>query len=94
MGHIYIDSPINRKEHMSKLKQEREQRKERIDLLVSLLCLTKEAKIHDEIFINELSNIEDKQVGVDGQLKLGTKCVKVLDWFRQHNAEAYMVLLD
>jgi hypothetical protein len=58
--------------------------------------LTKEeARIHDEIFINELAaTIEDKEAGIDGTSKLWDKVRRNLDWFKQHNAKAYMVLLD
>ena len=57
--------------------------------------LTKEeANKHDAIFINELAaTIEDKTAGY-GASKLWSKVRKDLDWFRQHNAKAYMVLLD
>ena len=58
--------------------------------------LTKEEAIkHDRIFINELAaTLEDKQLGGDGMSKLWEKVRADLNWFRQHNAEAYMVLLD
>ena len=58
--------------------------------------LTKEEAIkHDRIFINELgATIEDKESGIDGTSKLWEKVRADLDWFRQHNAKAYMVLLD
>ena len=53
-----------------------------------------EAKRHDAIFLNELgATIEDKELGY-GSSKLWDKVRADLDWFRQHNAEAYMVLLD
>ena len=57
--------------------------------------LTKaEAKIHDRVFINELkATLEDKEVGQGGS-NLWDKVQADLDWFRRHNAEAYMVLLD
>ena len=57
--------------------------------------LTKEEAIkHDRIFINELAaTLEDKELGT-GASKLWDKIRADLDWFRQHNAEAYMVLLD
>ena len=57
--------------------------------------LTKEEAIkHDRIFINELSaTLEDKELGYGGS-KLWDKVRADLDWFRQHNAKAYMVLLD
>ena len=59
------------------------------------IMLTKDEAIkHDRIFINELSaTIEDKELG-DGGSKLWDKVRKDINWFRQHNAEAYMVLLD
>ena len=58
--------------------------------------LTKEEAIkHDRIFINELgATIEDKEAGIDGTSKLWDKVRADLDYFRQYNAEAYMVLLD
>ena len=57
--------------------------------------LTKEeAKKHDEIFYHEaLATLEDKELGYGGS-KLWDKVRKNLDWFRKHNAKAYMVLLD
>ena len=57
--------------------------------------LTKEEAIkHDRIFINELAaTLEDKELG-QGASKLWDKVRADLNWFRQHNAEAYMVLLD
>ena len=60
------------------------------------VMLTKEESIkHDRIFINEsAATLEDKAAGVDGTSKLWDKVRKDLDYFRQHNASAYMVLLD
>ena len=59
------------------------------------VMLTKEEAIrHDRIFMNELgATLEDKELGYGGS-KLWDKVRADLDWFRQHNAEAYMVLLD
>ena len=59
------------------------------------IMLTKEEAIkHDRIFINELgATLEDKELGYGGS-KLWDKVRADLDWFRQHNAKAYMVLLD
>ena len=59
------------------------------------VMLTKEEAIkHDRIFINELTaTLEDKTLGTGGS-KLWDKVRKDLNWFRQHNAKAYMVLLD
>ena len=55
----------------------------------------KESLIHDRIFTNELAaTLEDKAAGIDGTSKLWKQVQKDLDWFRQHNASAYMVLLD
>ena len=60
----------------------------------SIMLTTKEAIIHDRIFMNELgATLEDKELGYGGS-KLWDKVRADLDWFRQHNAEAYMVLLD
>ena len=59
--------------------------------------LTKEDSIiHDRIFINELAaTLEDKEPGKSaGDSKLWDKVRKDLDYFRENNAEAYMVLLD
>ena len=59
------------------------------------VMLTKEEAIkHDRIFINELgATLEDKELG-QGASKLWDKVRADLDWFRKHNAKAYMVLLD
>ena len=60
----------------------------------SIMLTKEEAIIHDRIFINELSaTLEDKELGRGGS-KLWDKVRADLNWFRQHNAEAYMVLLD
>ena len=59
------------------------------------VMLTKEEAIkHDRIFMNELgATLEDKELGY-GASKLWDKVRADLNWFRKHNAEAYMVLLD
>ena len=60
----------------------------------SFMLTEEEANKHDAIFINELAaTIEDKTAGY-GASKLWGKVRKDLNWFRQHNAKAYMVLLD
>ena len=60
----------------------------------SIMLTKEEANKHDAIFINELAaTLEDKVSGY-GSSKLWDKVRKDLNWFRQHNAEAYMVLLD
>ena len=61
----------------------------------SVMLTKEEAAKHDAIFINELAaTLEDKAAGFDGASKLWDKVRKDLNWFRQHNADAYMVLLD
>ncbi len=61
----------------------------------SYLLTPHEAKIHDDIFIDELqATLEDKKVGIDGHSKLWNRVRDGLNYFREHNAEAYMVLLD
>ena len=60
----------------------------------SIMLTKEEAIIHDRIFINELTaTLEDKELGYGGS-KLWDKVRADIDWFRQHNAKAYMVLLD
>jgi len=53
-----------------------------------------ECKKHDDIFYYEaLATLEDEALGTGGS-KLWDKVRANLDWFRKHNAKAYMVLLD
>ena len=60
----------------------------------SVLLTPHEAKIHDNIFINELAaTLEDKELGYGGSKKWDNVRAD-LDWFRKNNAKAYMVLLD
>ena len=60
----------------------------------SIMLTKEEAIIHDRIFINELgATLEDKELGTGGS-KIWDTMREHLDWFRQHNAKAYMVLLD
>ena len=60
----------------------------------SIMLTKEEAIIHDRIFVNEIgATLEDKELGYGGS-KLWDKVRKDLDYFRKHNAEAYMVLLD
>jgi hypothetical protein len=78
------------------LKQEDNRTEERHNRFngESIMLTKEEAKIHDDIFINELrATVEDKQLGT-GMSDHWDAVRKGLDWFRQHNAEAYMVLLD
>ena len=60
----------------------------------SIMLTKEEAKKHDEIFLCEVAaTIEDKTLGT-GASKHWETMRKHLNWFRQHNAKAYMVLLD
>jgi hypothetical protein len=84
---------------MSKLKDATmidatEERKNRMNG-ESCLLTPHEAKIHDDIFINELeATIEDKEIGIDGHSKKWKLVRDGLNYFRKNNADAYMVLLD
>ena len=58
------------------------------------LLTKKEADTYDSIIKNEYdATMEDKELGYGGS-KLWDKVRANLDWFRKHNAKAYMVLLD
>ena len=60
----------------------------------SVMLTPKEAKIHDEIFIDEVAaTLDDYKLG-RGASKHWKSMRKNLDWFMKHNAKAYMVLLD
>ena len=60
----------------------------------SILLTKEEAMKHDQIFMAEaIATIEDKTLGT-GASKHWDTMRKLLNWFRQHNAKAYMVLLD
>ncbi len=60
----------------------------------SIELTPEECKRHDDIFYYEaLATLEDEKLGTGGS-KLWDKVRANLDWFRQHNAKAYMVLLD
>ena len=60
----------------------------------SIKLTKEEAIIHDRIFINELAaTLEDKELGY-GSSKLWDKVRADLDWFKQHFAAQYMVVLD
>ena len=60
----------------------------------SILLTKEEARRHDCIFLAEImATLDDKTKG-EGASKHWDIMRKHLNWFRQHNAEAYMVLLD
>ena len=77
-----------------KMKKEKtEERRNRFNN-ESVMLTKEEARIHDQIFINEVAaTIEDRTLG-HGVSKHWDKMRKSLNYFRQHNAKAYMVLLD
>ena len=61
----------------------------------SIMLTKEEAEKHDAIFINELqATLEDKERGDVGISKFWEFVRRDIDWFRKHNANAYMVLLD
>jgi len=71
-----------------------EERKNRFNK-ESVMLTKEEAVIHDRLFLNELAaTLEDKAAGFDGASKLWDKVRKDINYFRQHNAAAYMTLLD
>ena len=60
----------------------------------SIMLTKEEARKHDQIFIDEITaTLEDRTVG-HGASKHWDSMRKNLNWFRQHNGTAYMVLLD
>ena len=60
----------------------------------SIMLTKEEARRHDCIFLAEvMATLEDRTLGT-GMSKHWDIMHKHLDWFRQHNAKAYMVLLD
>jgi len=74
-------------------KEKTEERRNRFNG-EAIMLTKKEARIHDLIFINEVAaTIEDRTLGTGGS-KHWEKMRKGLNYFRQHNAKAYMVLLD
>ena len=81
---------------MNKQTKQEERTEERKNRFTgqSIMLTPAEAIKHDRIFLNELAaTLEDKQLGY-GASKLWEKVREDLNWFRQHNAKAYMVLLD
>ena len=60
----------------------------------SVMLTQEEARRHDCIFLAEtMATLEDIRLG-QGESKHWKIMREHLNWFRQHNAEAYMVLLD
>jgi len=82
------------KGNINMTKEKTEERKNRFTGQ-SYMLTKEEANKHDAIFINELAaTIEDKERDDVGISKNWELVRRDLDWFREHNAEAYMVLLD
>ena len=78
----------------NKTEDRTEERKNRFNG-ESVMLTKEEANKHDAIFINELAaTLEDKERDDVGISKLWELVRRDLDWFREHNAKAYMVLLD
>jgi len=60
----------------------------------SVMLTQEEARRHDCIFLAEtMATLEDKRLGT-GNSKHWDIMREHLNWFRKHNAKAYMVLLD
>ena len=60
----------------------------------SAMLTKQQSKIHDAIFLKDsMVTLEYKTLGT-GASKYWNKMREHLDWFRKHNAKAYMVLLD
>ena len=82
-----------RKSFKKRFQDKTEERRNRFNG-ESIMLTKEEASKHDAIFLHELmATLEDKTLGYGGS-KLWDKVRKDLNWFRQHNAKAYMVLLD
>ena len=76
-----------------KTEERTEERKNRFSG-ESILLTKEEARRHDCIFLAEImATLEDRTVG-EGGSKHWKIMQEHLDWFKQHNAKAYMVLLD
>ncbi len=81
---------------MGKLNTEErtEERKNRFNG-ESVMLTKEEANKYDAIINNELeATIEDEERDDVGISQYWDFVRRDLDWFRQHNAKAYMVLLD
>ena len=77
----------------TKTEEKKYERKNRFNGEAVMLT-AEEATKHDAIFYHEfMATLEDRKLGT-GASEHWKKMRKLLDWFRQHNASAYMVLLD
>ena len=96
MGLSYKIVPLTERNNMNTQTKQDERTEERRNRFSgeSIMLTPAEAIKHDRIFMNELAaTLEDKQLGTGGS-KLWDKVREDINWFRQHNAKAYMVLLD
>ena len=80
---------------MGAVKKEERTEERRNRFTGESIMLTKlEAIKHDQIFLDEaIATAEDKILGT-GASKYWGSMRKNLHWFMEHNAKAYMVLLD
>ena len=79
---------------MTKTNIERTEKRKNRFTGESIMLTKQEAKRHDASFLCEvMATLEDKELGYGGS-KIWDTMREHLDWFRQHNAKAYMVLLD
>ena len=79
---------------MTKTNIERTEKRKNRFTGESIMLTKEEAKRHDAIFLCEvMATLEDKEL-VYGGSKILYTMREHLNWFRQHNAKAYMVLLD
>ena len=77
-----------------KAEERTEERKNRFNG-ESIMLTKEEANKYDAIINNELeATIEDEERDDVGISQYWDFVRRDLDWFRQHNAKAYMVLLD
>ena len=60
----------------------------------SIQLTDEEAKKHDELFVAEMLATADDKLHGYGNSRHWDTVRNRLDWFRQNNADAYMVLLD
>ena len=60
----------------------------------SIQLTDEEAKKHDELFIADMLATDDDKLHGEGNSRHWQTVRNRIDWFRRHNAKAYMVLLD
>ena len=60
----------------------------------SIQLTDEKAKKHDELFVAEMLATADDKLHGYGNSRHWDTVRNRIDWFRKHNAKAYMVLLD